>query len=155
MSKFSIWVDADSCPALVRDLIIRFCKRLTLNCFYVANRQIGIPKNDNFKMIVTDSTKDAADNYIVENAQENDIVITRDILLAERLLEKEVTTINDRGLCFTKENIKEKLSMRNFNLELFESGLIGDKTSTFGKKELNDFANCFDREIQKKLKKLQ
>ena len=54
-----------------------------------------------------------------------------------------------------EENIKEKLSMRNFNLELFESGLIGDKTSTFGKKELNDFANCFDREIQKKLKKLQ
>ena len=51
-----------------------------------------------------------------------------------------------------KENIKEKLSMRNFNLELFECGLIGDKTSTFGKKELNDFANCFDREIQKKLK---
>ena len=82
-----------------------------------------------------------------------DIVITRDILLAERLLAKEITTINDRGLCFTKENIKEKLSMRNFNLELFECGLIGDKTSTFGKKELNDFANCFDREIQKKLKK--
>ena len=66
MSKFSIWVDADSCPALVRDLIIRFCKRLSLNCFYVANRQIGIPKAENFKMIITDSTKDAADNMLHE-----------------------------------------------------------------------------------------
>lgn len=152
MSAFSIWVDADSCPALVRDLIIRFSKRLSLDCYFVANRQISIPKASNFKMIITEATKDAADNYIVENASKSDIVITRDILLAERLLEKEVTTINDRGFSFTKENIKEKLSMRNFNLELFECGLIGEKTSNFGKKELNDFANCFDREIQKKLK---
>ena len=152
MSNFSVWVDADSCPALVRDLIIRFCKRLSLNCYYVANRQIGIPKAPNFKMIITEATKDAADDYIVENAQPNDIAITRDILLAERLLEKNITTLNDRGLCFTAENIKEKLSMRNFNLELFQSGLIGDKTTSIGKKELNNFANCFDREIQKKLK---
>lgn len=152
MAIFSIWVDADSCPTLVRDLIIRFSKRLSLNCYYVANRQIGIPKSENFKMIVTENTKDAADNYIVDNATINDIVVTRDILLAERLLEKEITTINDRGLTFTKENIKEKLSIRNFNLELYECGLIGDKTSSFGKKELNDFANCLDREIQKKLK---
>lgn len=152
MSNFSVWVDADSCPALVRDLIIRFCKRLSLNCYYVANRQIGIPKAPNFKMIITEATKDAADDYIAENAQPNDIAITRDILLAERLLEKNITTLNDRGLCFTAENIKEKLSMRNFNLELFQSGLTGDKTSSFGKKELNNFANCFDREIQKKLK---
>ena len=153
MSFFSIWIDADSCPSPVKDLVIRFCKRLNLNCFFVANRALSIPKASNFKMIVTEATKDAADNYIVENCSNDDIVITRDILLAERLLNKNITTINDRGLTFSQENIKEKLSMRNFNLELFECGLVGDKTSSFGKKEINDFANCFDREIQKKLKK--
>lgn len=152
MADFSIWVDADSCPVQVKDLIIRFSKRLNLPCFFVANREIKTPKSELFKMIVTNATKDAADNYIVENAMQNDIVVTRDILLAERLLQNQITTINDRGLCFTNENIKEKLSMRNFNLNLFECGLIGDKMNTFGKKELNDFANCFDREIQKKLK---
>lgn len=152
MTNFSIWVDADSCPIPVREIIIRFCKRLKLELNYVANHQIPLPKLENFKMIICDATPDAADNYIVENSKENDIVITRDIPLASRLLEKQITTINDRGLLFTPENIKEKLSMRNFNKELYENGIISDKISTFSKKDVNNFANCFDREIQKKLR---
>jgi uncharacterized protein YaiI (UPF0178 family) len=103
-------------------------------------------------MIVCDATPDAADNYIVENASENDIVITRDIPMASRLIEKNITTINDRGLLFTTENIREKLSLRNFNKELYDNGILSEKTSTFSKKDVNNFANCFDREIQKKLK---
>ena len=152
MTDFSIWVDADSCPTPVRDIIIRFCKRLNLELIYVANHTIPMPKSDLFKMIVCDATPDAADNYVVENARKNDIVVTRDIPMASRLLEKEVTTINDRGLLFTTENIKEKLSLRNFNKELYENGIISEKMSTFSKKDVNNFANCFDREIQKKLR---
>ena len=152
MTDFSIWVDADSCPTPVRDIIIRFCKRLNLELIYVANHAIPMPKNELFKMIVCDATPDAADNYVVENARKNDIVVTRDIPMASRLLEKEITTINDRGLLFTTENIKEKLSLRNFNKELYENGIISEKMSTFSKKDVNNFANCFDREIQKKLR---
>ncbi len=152
MTDFSIWVDADSCPTPVRDIIIRFCKRLNLELIYVANHTIPMPKSDLFKMIVCDATPDAADNYVVENARKNDIVVTRDIPMASRLLEKEITTINDRGLLFTTENIKEKLSLRNFNKELYENGIISEKMSTFSKKDVNNFANCFDREIQKKLR---
>jgi uncharacterized protein YaiI (UPF0178 family) len=111
-----------------------------------------MPKSELFQMIVCDATPDAADNYIVENASENDIVITRDIPMASRLIEKNITTINDRGLLFTSENIKEKLSLRNFNKELYDNGILSEKTSTFSKKDVNNFANCFDREIQKKLK---
>lgn len=111
-----------------------------------------MPKSQLFQMIICDATPDAADNYIVENASENDIVITRDIPMASRLIEKNITTINDRGLLFTSENIKEKLSLRNFNKELYDNGIISEKTSTFSKKDVNNFANCFDREIQKKLK---
>lgn len=152
MTNFSIWVDADSCPTPVREIIIRFCKRLKLELIYVANHPIPMPKSELFKMIVCDATPDAADNYVVENSKKDDIVITRDIPMASRLLEKEITTINDRGLLFTHENIKEKLSLRNFNKELYENGIISEKTSTFNKKDVNNFANCFDREIQKKLR---
>ncbi len=152
MIDFSIWVDADSCPTPVRDIIIRFCKRLNLELIYVANHTIPMPKFENFKMIVCDASPDAADNYIVENAKKDDIVVTRDIPMASRLIEKEIITINDRGLLFTTENIKEKLSLRNFNKELYENGIISEKTSTFSKKDVNNFANCFDKEIQKKLR---
>ena len=152
MIDFSVWVDADSCPIPVKDIIFRFCKRLSLKLIIVANHQIPMPKSELFKMIVCDATPDAADNYIVENALQNDIVITRDIPMASRLLDKNITTINDRGLLFTSENIKEKLSLRNFNKELYDNGILSEKTSTFSKKDVNNFANCFDREIQKKLK---
>ena len=152
MIEFSIWVDADSCPIPVKDIIFRFCKRLNLKLIFVANHQIPMPKSELFQMIVCDATPDAADNYVVENALENDIVITRDIPMASRLLEKNITTINDRGLLFTSENIREKLSLRNFNKELYDNGILSEKTSTFSKKDVNNFANCFDREIQKKLK---
>ena len=152
MIDFSVWVDADSCPIPVKDIIFRFCKRLSLKLIFVANHQIPMPKSELFKMIVCDATPDAADNYIVENALPNDIVITRDIPMASRLLDKNITTINDRGLLFTSENIKEKLSLRNFNKELNDNGILSEKTSTFSKKDVNNFANCFDREIQKKLK---
>ena len=148
MIDFSIWVDADSCPIPVKDIIFRFCKRLNLKLIFVANHQIPMPKSELFQMIVCDATPDAADNYIVENASQNDIVITRDIPMAARLLEKNITTINDRGLLFTSENIREKLSLRNFNKELYDNGILSEKTSTFSKKDVNNFANCFDREIQ-------
>ena len=152
MIDFSIWVDADSCPIPVKDIIFRFCKRLSLKLIFVANHEIPMPKSQLFQMIICDATPDAADNYIVENALHNDIVITRDIPMASRLIEKNITTINDRGLLFTSENIKEKLSLRNFNKELYDNGILSEKTSTFSKKDVNNFANCFDREIQKKLK---
>ena len=153
-NTFSIWVDADSCPTEVRNIIIRFAKRLEIQTTFVANREISIPQNPIFKMIVTEATQDAADNYIVSNADTKDLVITRDIPLADRLVEKDIVTINDRGLVFTRENIKEKLSIRNFNFNLYTNGIISEKTGRFGKKELNDFSNCFDREIQKKLRNI-
>ena len=93
--------------------------------------------------------QDAADDYIVNNVQENDLVITRDIPLAARLVDKSITTINDRGTSFTKDNIKQKLSDRDFDLQLAQIGLGGFKPNTYDKKLLTKFINCFDREITK------
>ncbi|MCQ2612665.1 MAG: DUF188 domain-containing protein [Treponemataceae bacterium] len=150
--NFSVWVDADSCPVPVRDYVIRFAKRLLFKTFFVANREIGMPKQDNFKMIVAENHKDAADDLIVEKVEQNDIVITRDIPLANRLVEKNITVLNDRGVLYTKENIRERLSIRNFNFELNQMSITTDKGGSYGKKEAQLFVNCFDKEIQKKLK---
>ncbi|HZK19140.1 MAG TPA: DUF188 domain-containing protein [Treponemataceae bacterium] len=148
---FAIWIDADSCPIQVRDVIIRASKRLKIPALFVANRKIPLPSFFLLSMIIADSSPDAADDIIVEHCTKKDIVITRDIPLAHRLVEKKNTIINDRGIVYDEENIRERLSLRNFNLELFSLGLVGEKNTSFGKKELQEFSNCFDRELQKKL----
>ena len=92
------------------------------------------------------------DNYIVENATEKDLVITRDIPLANRLVEKNISVINDRGTKFTQNNIKELLSIRNFNHELAQIGITGEKVKNYGQKEIAKFSNCLDKELQIKIK---
>lgn len=147
-----IWVDADSCPRQVRDLICRTGHRLKLRVNFVANRQIPLPESGLFSMIIADDAPDAADDHIVENANLEDLVVTRDIPLAKRLVDRGLRVINDRGNVYTENNINERLMMRNLMLELYNNGLTPDKTGVFGKKELQEFANALDREITKMLK---
>lgn len=147
-----LWVDADSCPVPVRDMICRAGKRLRLPVLYVANREIPRSNDDPVTMILADSNPDAADDYIVENAITGDLVITRDIPLAKRLVNKDILVINDRGTVYTQSNINERLSMRDFMLEIYNNGFTPEKTGQFGKRELNAFANALDREITRLLK---
>ena len=154
MKPFTIWVDADSCPVSVREIIIRFSKRLDIKAIFVANREIPLPKLHCLGMVIAENTADAADNYIVENSSSSDLAITRDVPLASRLVEKNVVVISDRGKLYTPDNIKESLSFRNFNLELIQNGIPELKTNSYSKKDLNDFANLLDRELTKLLKRL-
>lgn len=147
---FKIWVDADSCPVEIRKLLTRFSNRLKIPLTYVANRIIPQDNAEFCTMIVTSKEEGSADDYIVENVNEHDIVITRDIPLAARLVSKGLSCINDRGEVFTQENIGEKLALRNLNLELFNQGIKTEKHSQLGKKEINAFANTLDTIIQKK-----
>lgn len=143
-----IWVDADSCPTLVRNHIIKYSKKLSLPVFFVANKQIPA-ESDDFTMIICPEEKDSADNYIFEHIQANDLVITRDIVFADRLVSKNIAVINDRGTTFTRDNIKDKLADRDFDLQLAEMGLGGSKKSNYGPKQFSKFANCFDRIVHK------
>lgn len=153
-SSFSIYVDADSCPVTVREFILKYALNHAVHVTFAANRIIpGPEKNNFFTMIVCDKTEGAADEYIVLHSAESDIVVTRDIPLAARLVEKNIPVMNDRGTLFTKENIGERLSERNFALQLAQIGLGGDKRSTYSKKNFSEFAACFDREMQKRLAK--
>jgi len=148
-----VWIDADSCPRTVRDYIVRYTGKTGIPVFFVANRDIPVDvPSPFFSMIVCGGSPGAADDYIADHAKKNDIVITRDIPLAARLIELDIKVLNDRGTIFSRENISKRLSERNYNLQLVQMGVVGDKSQTYGKKEFTFFANCFDREFQRMLK---
>ena len=107
MKEVRIWIDADSCPVPVRNHTVKTAAKLGLQIFFVANKQIPCEYSP-FEMIICGNEKDAADTYILEHAGENDLVITRDIVFADRLVTKGVHAINDRGTEFTSEIIKER-----------------------------------------------
>lgn len=152
MTQVHILIDADSCPRMVRDYVLRYSKRLSIPVTFAANRIIPAEKEFPFHMEVCGKESGAADDYIVNTVEKYDMVITRDIPLAARLVEKEITVLNDRGTVYTKENIRERLSERNFSLQLEQIGLGGSKADSYGKKEFSAFANTFDREIHKLIK---
>ena len=144
-----IFVDADSCPQQVRDIVGRAAIREGLECLYAANRKIPIMDNELLSMIVVEKGEGVADRYIVDNAEPGDIAVTRDIPLADSLVSKGIVTVNDRGDIFTPENIKQRLSIRNLMQDFREIGIMPEKESRFGPKDVQLFANAFDRELRK------
>lgn len=152
MAQVHIWIDADSCPTLVRNHSVKMAKRLGIPITFVANKEISCSFPD-FEMIICADEKDAADNYILEHANQNDLVITRDIVFADKLVSKRITVINDRGTLFTEMNIKGLLSERNYSFALAEIGLVKHYGEGYDKKKFALFANCFDKTIHQLLKK--
>ncbi len=156
----NVWIDADSCPLKVRNHVVKYCTSRCINVFFVANKQIecATDTQGKFEMIITGSEKDAADNYIFEHTTAGtltcpspDLVITRDIVFADRLVTKGVHVINDRGTEFTREIIKKRLSERDFNLQLAGMGLSKPYHEGYDAKKFEKFCNCFDRVIVKNL----
>lgn len=145
MHKLKIWIDADSAPVLMRRSAAEISSRNKCAVVFVANREI--PTENAAEMVVCGAGKDEADNYIIRNASKNDIAITRDILFAERLVEKGITAMNDRGTVFTKDNIQDRLIERSMSMNLAEIGLGSKKKSTYGEKELKKFAATFEAEL--------
>ena len=143
-----IWIDADSFPTLLKNFILEYAEKNYLEIIFVANKPIKSEKQ-NFKMILAENTKDSADNIIFENITEKDIAITRDILLADRLVQKNIKTINDRGTYFSKENIKKKVEERNYDFNLAQLGFSGSKEKNYGMKELKKFRECFEKTLKK------
>ena len=143
-----VWIDADSFPTLLKSFILEYAEKNYLEIIFVANKPIKSDEQ-NFKMILAENTKDSADNIIFENITEKDIAITRDILLAERLVQKNIKTINDRGTYFSKENIKKKVEERNYDFNLAQLGFSGSKEKNYGMKELKKFRECFEKTLKK------
>ena len=150
-AALTIWVDADSCPSLVRNHTVKMGNKLGIKVVFAANKKISCDTGD-FEMIVCPEEKDAADNYIFDNCKTGDLVITRDIVFADRLVEKGICCINDRGTEFTREMIKERLSTRDFDLQLAEIGLVKHHHEGYDKKKFAAFANSFDKVIHRLIK---
>jgi len=138
-----ILVDADSCPKAARDLALRRAAKENVRIIFAANRQI--PGAEGAEMEICPLYENAADDRIVELAEPGDLIITRDIPLAKRLVEKGASVIDDRGRVFTADNINELLSLRNFMVDLADSGLGMERIANYSKKELKTFADSFDR----------
>lgn len=149
MNTIHIWIDADSCPLKVRNHTTKYAEKLNIKVTFVANKKIEATWGYPFEMIVCPSEKDAADDYILSNVQPFDLVITKDIVFASKLVEKDISAINDRGTSFTKENIKELLSERDFNLQLSSIGLSKHHNEGYDEKKFKKFSDCLDRTIKK------
>ncbi|GHV78854.1 UPF0178 protein [Spirochaetia bacterium] len=146
-----ILVDADSCPRPARELILKTAVRRRTMAIFAANRPLPDIGGDFAVMELCPAGEGAADNRIVELAEPGDLVITRDIPLASRLVENAhpILVIDDRGRVYTRENIRERLSLRDFMVGLAESGLGIERIAAYGKKELKAFADGLDRVLVK------
>ncbi|HBG65215.1 MAG TPA: hypothetical protein DDW78_01945 [Treponema sp.] len=144
MEKPHIWVDADSFPAAARQQILAEAAARNLPVTFAANRDIpfGV-QNTRFSMEICGSGDSAADEYIVSHSAAGDIVATRDIPLAKRLLDKQVTVINDRGTQFNTKNIAEMLEQRELSMQMAALGIRpAAMRHSYGQKELAAFSSC-------------
>jgi len=151
----TIFVDADSCPPQIRQIVVRAAKREGVRAVFVANRNIPLSASDAVSMVLVSPKEGSADDYIVSVIGREDIVITRDIPLAARCIEREALVLNDRGMVYTENNIRERLSVRNIMKDFREAGLLSDGERTFGQKEIKAFADAFDRELRKRIRQIQ
>ena len=140
-----ILVDADSCPAPVRELVLRAALRKKTLTIFAANRNIPDIKGEYAQMLICPAAEGSADDCLAGLAQKGDLAVTRDIPLAERLLEKGTSVLDDRGRIYAAENIREKLSLRNFTVSLAENGYEFERSAVYGKRELKAFADSFDK----------
>jgi len=148
-----IWVDADACPGAIKELIIRTARRLKIPAVFVANKVIGIPDSAYVAAVRVAMGLEVVDEYISRYAEARDFAITQDIPLASVLVPKGVTVINPRGELYTEDNIRERLSIRNFMQDIREAGGVTPGPRQFGQKEKQRFSETFDRELTKCLKR--
>jgi len=140
-----ILVDADSCPAAARELVLRAAVRTKTRAVFAANRTIPGITGEYAQMLLCPAEEGAADDRLTALAQSGDLAVTRDIPLASRLLKRGAAVLDDRGRIYTTENIREKLSIRNFTVSLAENGGIFERSAVYGKRELKAFAGSFDK----------
>ena len=110
----TVWVDADACPVVIRDMLFRAAERTGVALTLIANQAIRVPAAANITSVQVSSGFDVADNEIVRRAESGDLVITSDIPLAAEVIEKGALALTPRGELFDKDNIRAKLNMRDF-----------------------------------------
>jgi uncharacterized protein YaiI (UPF0178 family) len=144
-----IWVDADACPAVIREILYRAANRLQVPLTLVANRSLQIPPSPWIRAIRVAGGFDVADRRIIEEVEPDDLVITADIPLAASVIERQGYALNPRGELYTRDNIRERLAMRNFMEELRTTGVATGGPSAFSLSDRQAFASQLDRYLAK------
>ncbi len=140
-----IWVDADSCPVVIREILFRAAERTGVTMTLVANKPLRVPPLQNIRFEQVPAGFDAADRRIVELMAAGDLVITTDVPLAAAAIGKGGVALAPRGELYTSENVRERLSVRNFLDELRGSGVNTGGPAALGQRERQMFANQLDR----------
>lgn len=139
-----IWVDADACPRVIRDILFRAAERVGVVVTLVANQPMSLPPSPLIRAIQVAPGFDVADNEIVKRLDPGDLVITADIPLAAEVIAKEAHALNPRGQLYTSENIRERLNMRDFMETLRSTGVDTGGPATLGARDKQAFANALD-----------
>jgi len=145
MSLKQIWVDADACPNVIKEILFRAAGRVGIQVTLVANQAIQVPRSRNIRTIRVGAGFDVADNHIVQQMVAGDLVITADIPLAAEVIEKGGLALNPRGELYTEENIRQRLNMRDFMESLRSSGVDTGGPASFSQADRQSFANQLDR----------
>ncbi|SAI52211.1 Uncharacterized BCR%2C YaiI/YqxD family COG1671 [Bordetella ansorpii] len=139
-----IWVDADACPAVIKDILFRAAQRWQIPLTLVANQMLRTPPSPFIRAVQVPRGFDVADAHIAQHAQTGDLVITGDIPLAADVLAKGALALNPRGERYSNETIRERLAVRDMMEELRASGVDTGGPSSFGQSDRKAFANQLD-----------
>lgn len=140
-----IWVDADACPVVIKEILYRAAERMRVSLTLVANQALRTPPSAFIKTIQVGAGFDVADNLIVQQLQPGDLVITADIPLAAEAIAKGGHALNPRGEFYTPDTIKKRLSLRNFMDELRGSGVQTGGPAMLSQRDRQAFANRLDQ----------
>ena len=132
---FTLYIDGDAFPNLLKPILLRSIERLQIKTYVLANKKINIGESRHVEYIIVDTLADDADNKIVEMLEEGDLVITADIPLADRVIEKNAHAIDHRGELYSVDNIKQYLAMRNLMESIRESGEMTSGPKPFSQKD--------------------
>ncbi len=147
--KFKIWVDADACPSVLRDILFRAAQRLGIEMVLVANGSMRIPPSDLFRLLLVPAGADKADKKIVQLLRPGDVVITGDIPLAADVVKKGGISLGTRGELFDENTVGERLAMRNIMDQIRASGADTGGPKPLNNKDVQAFANQLDRILTK------
>jgi uncharacterized protein YaiI (UPF0178 family) len=149
----AIWVDADACPRVIKDILFRAADRAAINLILVANQPLTTPPSKFIRSVQVMQGFDVADHYIVQNIEAGDLIITADIPLAAEAIEEGAEVLTPRGESLHKGNIGPRLNMRNFMEEMRSAGQVSGGPPAMNQTERREFANKLDRWIAKATRK--
>ena len=147
-----IWVDADACPRVIKEIVFRASERLEVPVCLVANKDLSKSHSRLVSSVLVGEGFDVADDYIARHALPEDLVITADIPLAARIVAGGGVALDPRGDLYTEENVGERLSMRDLMHELRMDGVVHGGPSQFGLTDRQRFASALDRLLTRMVK---